>query len=204
MFAPLIKIILTNAGRKLAFTHAGVFYVRRFYGITLYRCPNTPVYPLNGDTAFVSECDKQRDRFGHLLYYSLCYSITHFPPLPCLAASERPPTKRASCLHSTPTPCAPTLRTGNAAAMLRTPLLSVPPCRRNFSTSIPPSAASSCATRASSSSSASAHAGAGWCTSMPTTSRTCAASPSRRWRERNNKTLHRKNARALCGLWQCL
>lgn len=73
-----------------------------------------------------------------------------------------------------------------------------------FAASIPPSAASSCATRAASSSSASAHAGAVWCTSMPTTSRTCAASPSRRWRERNNKTLHRKNARALCGLWQCL
>lgn len=42
MFAPSIKIISRNAGRRLAFTHAGVFYVRRFYGITLYRCPNTP------------------------------------------------------------------------------------------------------------------------------------------------------------------
>lgn len=202
MFAPLIKNNISDAGQLASTMQA--FFMPATLVRTLYRYPCTPVHRLNGRAASEIVCDKQRDRHGYLLFYILCYKLSHFPPLPCLAASERPPTKRASCLHSTPTPCAPTLRTGNAAAMLRTPLLSVPPCRRNFSTSIPPSAASSCATRASSSSSASAHAGAVWCTSMPTTSRTCAASPSRRWRERNNKTLHQKNARALCGLWQCL
>lgn len=98
MFATLINHIRTNAMRKLAFIHAGIFYVRRHSSITLYRCPSTPVYRLNGHTAFVRECDKQRDRLGHLLFYTLCYSITNFPTPHCLAATERRPTKRAICL----------------------------------------------------------------------------------------------------------
>lgn len=97
MFATLNNNIRTNAMRKLAFIHAGIFYVRRHSSITLYRCPSTPVYRLNGHTAFVRECVKRRDRLGHLLFL-LCYSITNFPTLHRLAATERRPTKRAICL----------------------------------------------------------------------------------------------------------
>lgn len=52
MFVASNNYISRNAARRLAFIHAGIFYVRRFYCITSYRCSNTPVYPLNGDTAF--------------------------------------------------------------------------------------------------------------------------------------------------------
>lgn len=97
MFATLINNIPTNAMRKLAFIHAGIFYVRRHSSTTLYRCPSTPVYRLNGHTAFVGECDKQRDRLGHLLFL-LCYNTPTLPTPHCLAATERRPTKRAICL----------------------------------------------------------------------------------------------------------
>ena len=100
MFAVLINNILTNAGRRLAFQCAGIFYVRNRFSTTLYRYPCTPVYRLNGRTAFVSECDEQRDRRGYLFYLYLCYSITHFPMLQCSAATERPPTKRVPHPHS--------------------------------------------------------------------------------------------------------
>ena len=93
MFATLNNNIRTNAARQLAFIHAGIFYVRRHSSITLYRCPSTPVYRLNGHTAFVRECVKRRDRLGHLLFL-LCYSITNFPTLHRLVATERRPTKR--------------------------------------------------------------------------------------------------------------
>ena len=95
MFAVLNNHIRLNAGRELAFQCAGIFYVR-IHCTTLYRCSNTPVYRLNGRTAFSRECVKQRVRFGHLFYLYLCYSITTFPILHCLAETERPPTKRAS------------------------------------------------------------------------------------------------------------
>ena len=101
MFAVLINNILTNAGRRLAFQCAGIFYVRNRFSTTLYRYPCTPVYRLNGRTAFVSECDEQRDRRGYLFYLYLCYSITHFPMLQCSAATERPPTKRGHTLTGT-------------------------------------------------------------------------------------------------------
>ena len=52
MFAVLIINITQNAGRRLAFQCAGVFYVRIHIGTTLYRYPCTPVYRLNGRTAF--------------------------------------------------------------------------------------------------------------------------------------------------------
>ena len=96
MFAVLNNHIRLNAGRELALQRAGIFYVRNYFSTTLYRCSNTPVYRLNGRTAFSRECVKQRVRFGHLFYLYLCYSITTFPILHCLAETERPPTKRAS------------------------------------------------------------------------------------------------------------
>lgn len=46
---------------------AGIFYVRLFSVIDkLYLC--TPVYVLNGHTAFLDECDEQRDRHGYFLF----------------------------------------------------------------------------------------------------------------------------------------
>lgn len=99
MFAVLNNHIRLNAGRELALQRAGIFYVRNYFSTTLYRCSNTPVYRLNGRTAFSRECVKQRVRFGHLFYLYLCYSITTFPILHCLAETERPPTKRASDPH---------------------------------------------------------------------------------------------------------
>lgn len=116
MFATLINQISTNAGQKLAFTHAGIFYVRKHFSTTLYRCPDTPVYRLNGRTAFVDECDKQRVRSGHLLFYSLCYSTSTFPMPHCLAATGRQPTKRAPLLRTIPTPFAFGILNGKSAA----------------------------------------------------------------------------------------
>ena len=108
MFAVLNNHIRLNAGRELALQHAGIFYVRIHIGTTLYRCSNTPVYRLNGRTAFSRECVKQRVRFGHLFYLYLCYSITTFPILHCLAETERPPTKRASDPSRLPETLTPT------------------------------------------------------------------------------------------------
>ena len=84
--------IPTNAGRELAFTHAGIFYVRT-YCTTLYRYLCTPVYRLNGRTAFVGECVRQRDRHRYFLFL-LCYSTPTIPTPHCLSAAERQPTKR--------------------------------------------------------------------------------------------------------------
>ena len=72
MFVASNNYISRNAARRLAFIHVGIFYVRRFYCITSYRYSNTPVYPLNGDTAFLGESVRQRDRFGYLFFYTCC------------------------------------------------------------------------------------------------------------------------------------
>lgn len=180
MFATLNNNIRTNAMRKFAFIHAGIFYVRRHSSITLYRCPSTPVYRLNGHTAFVRECVKRRDRLGHLLFL-LCYSITNFPTLHRLAATERRPTKRAHRLLSTPTPCGSTLRRAAATAARRTQPTCATSSAANSSACVPTSAASACATRAHCSSSPSTCREASAYAALPTTCGTCAPCPSRRW-----------------------
>lgn len=180
MFAASINHIRTNAARQLAFIHAGIFYVRRHSSITLYRCPSTPVYRLNGHTAFVRECDRQRDRIGHLLFL-LCYSITNFPTQACLSATERRPTKRAHRLLSTRTPCGSTLRREAATAARRTQPTCATPSAANSSACVPTSAASACATRARCSSSPSTCRAASAYVARLTTCGTCAPWPSRRW-----------------------
>ena len=65
-----------------------------------YLC--TPVYRLNGRTAFGRECVKQRDRHGYL-FLLLCVIFTTFPTLHCLATTERQPAKtahRPSTIHT--------------------------------------------------------------------------------------------------------
>ena len=179
MFAASNNHISKNAMRQLAFD-AGIFYVRRHSSITLDRCPCTPVYRLNGHTAFFDEDVRQRDRLGHLLFL-LCYKSSKFPTQDCLSATERRPTKRANRLLSTPTPCGSTPRRAAGTAVGRTP----PPCGptsvTNFSVCVPKSGASGCATRASSSSCACALTEAAASASRPTTSRTCGDGPSKRW-----------------------
>lgn len=119
MFVASNNYISRNAARRLAFIHVGIFYVRRFYCITSYRYSNTPVYPLNGDTAFLGESVRQRDRFGYLLFYTLCYNSPVIPMQNCLSVTERRPTKRASASLSflwTATPYVTTPHLANAVA----------------------------------------------------------------------------------------
>ena len=107
MFATSINHISRNAGRRACIERAGVFYVRT-YCTTLYRYPCTPVYRLNGRTAFLDECDRQRDRHGYLLFL-LCYNASRFPTPHCLPATERQPTKRARTSRPSPGTPTPTL-----------------------------------------------------------------------------------------------
>lgn len=97
MFATLINNIQPNAARQLAFIHAGIFYVRRHSSITLYRHSCTPVYRLNGHTAF--GCNVISSGTGtNAFLFVLCYNLQPIPTPHCLAATERRPTKRAICL----------------------------------------------------------------------------------------------------------
>lgn len=180
MFAASINHISENAARQLAFIHAGIFYVRRLSSTTLYRCPSTPVYRLNGHTAFSDECDRQRDRLGHLLFL-LWYNSSVIPTQACLSATERRPTKRAHRLLSTPTPCGSTLRRAAATAARRTQPTCATPSAANSSACVPTSAASACATRARCSSSPSTCRAASASAARLTTCGTCAPWPSRRW-----------------------
>lgn len=182
MFATSINHISRNAARQLAFIHAGIFYVRRHSSITLYRCPSTPVYRLNGHTAFLDECDRQRDRLGHLLFL-LCYNSSRIPMQDCLSATERRPTKRAQRLPSTPIPCGSTLRRAAATAARRTPPICATPSAANSSACVPTSAASACATRARCSSSPSTWREASAYAARLITSGTYAHWPSRHWPE---------------------
>lgn len=180
MFAASINHISENAARQLAFIHAGIFYVRRHSSITLYRCPSTPVYRLNGHTAFSDECDRQRDRLGHLLFL-LWYNSSVIPTQACLSATERRPTKRAHFLFSTPTPCGSTLRRAAVTAARRTQAPCVTPFVTNSSVCTPTSGASACATRAHCSSSPSTCRPASAYAALPTTCATCVPWPSRHW-----------------------
>ena len=196
MFATLINNIPTNAMRKLAFIHAGIFYVRRHSSTTLYRCPSTPVYWLNGHTAFVGECDKQRDRLGHLLFL-LCYNTPTLPTPHCLAATERRPTKRAHRLLSTRTPCGSTLRRAAATAARRTQPTCATSSAANSSACVPTYAASACATRARCSLSPSICREASASADRLTTSVICAPWPSRHWPDTGIAT-HRPPLPAAC------
>lgn len=116
MFAVLIiNNIPTNAGRGLALT-LQAFFMSAYIVVFRYWYSCTPVYRLNGRTAFVGECDKQRDRHGYLLFL-LCVIFTNFPTLHCLAATERQPTKPAH-KYSIRTHCVSTTPRANAVASL--------------------------------------------------------------------------------------
>ena len=102
-----INTISVNAGQWLALM-VQAFFMPVNIVLNLYRYRCTPVYRLNGRTAFVDECVKQRDRHGYLLFL-LCVIFIHFPTLHCLAATERQPTKpahnnsiRTHCVFTTP------------------------------------------------------------------------------------------------------
>lgn len=117
MFAVLnIYNISTNAGRELALT-LQAFFMSAYIVVFRYWYLCTPVYRLNGRTAFVDECVKQRDRHGYLLFL-LCVIFIHFPTLHCLAATERQPTKPAHS-YSTRTHFVRTMQRANADASLR-------------------------------------------------------------------------------------
>lgn len=108
MFAVLIiNNISRNAGRGLALT-LQAFFMSAYIVVFRYWYLCTPVYRLNGRTAFLDECDKQRDRHGYL-FLLLCVITSSFPTLHCLAATERQPTKpahnnsiRTHCVSTTP------------------------------------------------------------------------------------------------------
>lgn len=196
MFATSINHISENAARQLAFIHAGIFYVRRHSSTTLYRCPSTPVYRLNGHTAFSDECDRQRDRLGHLLFL-LCYNSSVIPTQDCLSATERRPTKRAICLLSTPTPCGSTLRRAAATAARRTPPTCAPGCAVICCKRILPCAASASRTPARFSSPPSTCRAASASAARPTTCATFEPWPSRHWPDIPVRT-HRPPLPAAC------
>ena len=107
MFAALNTYILRNAGRRPARLQA--LFMSAHIVQPKYRYPCTPVHRLNGHAAFLDECVKQRDRHGYLLFL-LCFNTSRFPTPHCLAASERPPTKRAHpsfASQAIPTPTLP-------------------------------------------------------------------------------------------------
>lgn len=116
MFATLNNNNITpNAGRELALT-LQAFFMSAHIVLTRYWYLCTPVYRLNGRTAFGVECVKQRDRHGYLLLL-LCVIFNSFPTLHCLAATERQPAKTAhSC--SIRTHCVPTTPRASVVASL--------------------------------------------------------------------------------------
>lgn len=119
MFAVLIiNHITTDAGRELALSVQAFFMSADIVSIFIKIWHlGTPVYALNGRTAFVVECDKQRVRPGCFFYYTLCYKINHISTAHCLAPARRLLTKRASA-STAPTPSVSTT-TGAAVAAVR-------------------------------------------------------------------------------------
>lgn len=99
MFASLIiNHITVNAGRELALSVQAFFMSADIVSIFIKIWHlGTPVYALNGRTAFTVECDKQRVRPGCFFYYTLCYKINSISTAHCLAPARRPLTKRALC-----------------------------------------------------------------------------------------------------------
>lgn len=107
MFAVLNIYNEPNAGCQLAFTVQAFFMPGHIVYHIWYPC--TPMWSVNAPTAFglnVLSNGKGTDTFI-LKTNCLCSTIQTTLILQCLAASERPPTKRASvcrCRHSTATP----------------------------------------------------------------------------------------------------
>lgn len=94
MFASSIKINKSrNAGRELALT-LQAFFMSAYLVVTRYWYLCTPVYWLNGRTAFLDECDRRRDRHGYL-FLLLCVTTSRFLTLCRLSTAERQPTKQA-------------------------------------------------------------------------------------------------------------
>ena len=121
IFAVLINNIKPNAGRELALPMQAFFMSADIVSIFIKIWHlGTPVYALNGRTAFGFECDKQRVRPGCFFYYRLCYQIKTISTAHCLAPTRRPLTTRAFCQPSlTPMPIstvwASTFRTSRCA-----------------------------------------------------------------------------------------
>ena len=140
MFASLIKnIYFTNAGRELALSVQAFFMSADIVSIFIKIWhPGTPVYALNGRTAFVKECDKQRVRPGCFFYYTLCYKHLHLSTAHCLAPARRPLTKRASA-STAPTPSVSTTTGASVAAVRQTAFrcvkISSPACNSSTQTS---------------------------------------------------------------------
>lgn len=124
MFALLIKNITTNAGHKSAFIMQAFFMSADIVPISIerYRHLGTPVWSVNAPTAFVVECDKQRERPRCFFIYISCYKINHISTAQCLAPMRRQLTKRASFQYSTRTACASTQKTASVADVHRPPV----------------------------------------------------------------------------------
>ena len=105
-----------NAGRELAL-NLQAFFMSAYFVVLRYWYSCTPVYRLNGRTAFGRKCVKQRDRHGYL-FLLLCVIFTTFPTLHCLATTERQPAKTAHS-SSTRTYSVRTMQRANADASLR-------------------------------------------------------------------------------------
>lgn len=108
--------ITPNAGRELALT-LQAFFMSAYFVVLRYWYSCTPVYRLNGRTAFGVECVTQRDRHGYL-FLLLCVIFNSFPTLQCVAATERQPAKTAHS-SSTRTYSVRTMQRANADASLR-------------------------------------------------------------------------------------
>lgn len=108
--------ISRNAGRELALT-LQAFFMSAYFVVLRYWYSCTPVYRLNGRTAFLDECVTQRDRHGYL-FLLLCVISSSFPTLQCVAVTERQPAKTAHS-YSTRTHFVRTMQRANADASLR-------------------------------------------------------------------------------------
>lgn len=108
--------ISRNAGRELALT-LQAFFMSAYFVVLRYWYSCTPVYRLNGRTAFLDECVTQRDRHGYL-FLLLCVISSSFPTLQCVAVTERQPAKTAHS-SSTRTHFVRTMQRANADASLR-------------------------------------------------------------------------------------
>ena len=152
MFAVLNMYNNSNAGSQLAFTVQAFFMPG--HSITSIWYPCTPVWNCNGTTAFeldVLSSGKGTDTFFIKPIVICLTTIQLTPILQCLAASERPPTKRVSASRSTATPCDSTPLREHAAGERPLPHPCAKPSAGPCSPVIRTSAASKSKTAASSS-----------------------------------------------------
>ena len=121
--------ISRNAGQRLALT-LQAFFMSAYLVFIRYWYLCTPVYRLNGRTAFLDECVTQRDRHGYL-FLLLCVISSRLPMLQCVATTERQPAKTAHS-SSTRTHSVRTMQRANADASL----LLHPPCANSSSSAL--------------------------------------------------------------------